>query len=191
MDRILPSPHLLRELLHYDDATGKLFWKERPVSMFRPSKIKKGERSAEWAASVWNRKFAGREAFTATRPDGYRVGSVNCVLLRAHRVIWAMVHGAWPENDIDHINGDRADNRVENLRDVTNIQNHRNARMSVKNTSGVNGVTFDRQTGKWRAGVKVNFKHIALGRYSSKEEAAAARASANKRYGFTDRHGAP
>jgi len=189
MDRTLPTPKELRELLCYDPETGLLFWKRRPVSMFRPSKIKNGSRTADWAANVWNAKFADKEAFTASRPDGYRVGAVNAIVLRAHRVIWAITYDRWPEKDIDHINGDRADNRIGNLREVTNLENHRNAKMSVSNSSGVNGVSFDRQTGKWRAIVRVNFKSVCLGRYDTKGAAAAARAEANRRYGFTERHG--
>lgn len=168
-----PSPAQLRELLTYQEESGALYWKARPFP----------------AANAWNAKWAGKEAFTATS-NGYRVGSVNGVNLRAHRVIWAMVHDEWPEDQIDHDDGIRANNRLANLFDVSNLQNHHNQSKSKANTSGVNGVSWDRQTGKWRAHIKVGYGLKNLGRYDTIEEASLARKAADQRFGFTERHGA-
>lgn len=108
-------------------------------------------------------------------------------------MIWALVHGKWPDADLDHENGDTLDNRLENLRDVTNSVNHKNEKkkMSKNNTSGFNGVYWDKQTQKWRAMIKVNFRTIQLGRFVNFEDAVSARKEANVKYGFTDRHGLP
>lgn len=187
--RPLPSPTLLRQLLKYDPEEGKLYWVRRPTSMFKPSRIKQGVRTAEWSANKWNTRFAGKEAFTATRNDGYRIGSVNGRLLRAHRVAWVVHYGEWPAEDIDHIDGDPTNNRINNLRDVSNLENHRNEKKSANNTSGFNGVHWDAANKKWRALIKVNFRNICLGRHDSFDAAVAARKAANARYGFTDRHG--
>lgn len=182
-DRADITPDLCRQLLRYDPATGKLFWRDRPVSMFADL----GFRPAH-AAALWNSKWAGKEAFTAMS-QGYHVGAIFRHLFKAHRVAWAIVHGSWPSDHIDHISGNRADNRIGNLRDVPNVENHRNESRSKNNTSGVNGVCWDRQTGRWRAGIKVNYRHVCLGRYDDIADAIAARRKANRRYGFTERHG--
>lgn len=176
---------ILPSLLRYDPETGWIYWLPRPQSMF------KGTRP--WAAKAWNAKFAGTRAFTAINVEagGYYIGAIFGDLYRASRVIWALHHGKWPEHHLDHINGDTLDNRLENLRDVPNIINHRNETMSKNNTSGFNGVYWDKQTGKWRAMIKVNFRTIQLGRFVNFDDAVAARKAANITYGFTERHGLP
>jgi len=95
----------------------------------------------------------------------------------------------WPEGHIDHIDGDTLNDRIKNLRDVTNAENHKNAKMAKSNKSGFNGVSFCKQTGRWRAVIKVNFRNIHLGRFDKIEDAIAARQIANERFGFSDRHG--
>lgn len=179
---------LLRQVLDYDPNLGVLTWKSRPASLFSCK-----SRSAEWSENAWNAKYANQHAFTAIKSfDGgalYHVGAVNSVTLRANRVCWAIENGIWPSGHIDHIDGNTLDDRIENLRDVTNLENHRNAKMAKSNTSGFNGVTFCKQTGKWRAVVRVKFKTLCLGRYNKIEDAIAARIAANVRFGFSDRHG--
>lgn len=176
---------VLGKLLRYDPLTGYLYWLPRDQSLF------KGTRS--WAAKAWNARHAGKQAFTAIKEEDnrYYIGAVFGSLYRASRVVWALNYGTWPDHHLDHINGDTLDNRLENLRDVPNIVNHKNETMSKNNTSGFNGVYWDKQTGKWRAMVKVNFRTIPLGRYLDFDDAVAARKAANIKYGFTDRHGLP
>lgn len=176
---------ILPKLLRYDPLTGLLYWLPRDQSMF------KGTRS--WAAKAWNSQWAGKQAFTAVKEEDnrYYIGAIFGDLYRASRVIWALHHGKWPEHHLDHINGDTLDNRLENLRDVPNMVNHRNETMSKNNTSGFNGVYWDKQTGKWRAMIKVNFRTIQLGRFVNFDDAVAARKAANVTYGFTERHGLP
>lgn len=169
-------------LLNYDPETGNLFWKERPVDMFR------GENRSNRHNS-WNAKFAGKEAFT-TLVKGYRTGTIFNHKYLAHRVIWLIATGNWPTSSIDHIDGDGLNNRIENLRDVPTSVNMRNQKMRSDNSSGITGVSWDKTRNKWyvKAEVDGGFKYI--GRFESFIEAVAARHAANIAYGFTSRHGA-
>src|SRR5690606_30951397 len=126
--RQLPSANDLRQLLEYDAATGDLRWRKRPVSAFASC----GRLSAQNKANAWNSRNAGRPAFTASDGKGYLQGQVLKYHTSAHRVIWAMHHDEWPEC-IDHINGDKIDNRLANLRSVTSQQNSRNMPMPRTN----------------------------------------------------------
>ena len=86
----------------------------------------------------------------------------------AHRVLWESAFGPIPEGMmIDHINGDKKDNRLENLRCVTNQQN-------AYNRADVKGFTWDKWSGKWKAQIKHNYKNIFLGRYTDLIDARAA-----------------
>lgn len=182
------SPETLRRLLQYQPDTGQLVWLPRDPMWFSPVH--------PWTHKIWNKRWAGVRAFTAIKKPNdpkqqYYVGAVLNVNYRACRVAWAIHHGEWPQYDVDHVNGNTLDDRIENLRDVPNAINHRNEAMSRNNTSGHNGVYWDRQTGKWRALIKVGFKSICLGRHVNFADAVAARKAADIRYGFTDRHGLP
>lgn len=179
--RPIPTPEALRKLLRYDEATGQLFWLPRT-----PETIRNPGRRATDACLAWNRKWEGREAFTATR-KGYKVGNINQRTFTAHRVIWAIAYGAWPENMIDHIDGDRANNRLLNLRDVSATDNQRNMRKSARSTSGITGVYWDR--GKWQARITINDRLLHLGRFATKDEASAARTEAERANGFSVTHG--
>ncbi|WP_158235398.1 HNH endonuclease [Caulobacter sp. FWC2] len=108
---------------------------------------------------------------------------------RAHRIIWLIQTGEWPANDIDHINGARDDNRWVNLRDVSGFENHRNKIISPRNTSGVNGIHYEKARKKWQVRIKSEGRSIALGRFDTLEEAIAARAAADAKHGFSPRHG--
>lgn len=173
------DPEYLRECLAYDKASGELTWLSRPREHF----------ATEPASRIWNTKFAGSKALTATHGSGYRHGTINNRRYLAHRVIWSIVYGEWPTEDIDHINGNRADNRIENLRAVSRAENLRNMKLYNNNTTGVMGVYWHKNTGKWRSLIKVNGKSIHLGLFESIEDAAAARAEAEKKYDFHPNHG--
>ncbi len=174
----------VRELIRYDPATGKLFWLERDVSFFRD-----GKHSAEHRQRCWNSRYAGTEAFTSIDSRGYRQGWICNRHESAHRVIWAVVHGCWPAQEIDHVNGDRSDNRLANLREVTPQENRRNMSISARNTSGVAGVNWDARRETWRARITVNYKEIYLGEFSIFDEARSARKAAEQQYGFHRNHG--
>lgn len=178
--RPMPSQKYLRECLDYDPETGGLTWRTRPLHHF-----KDGAQTARHNCNAWNGGWAGKEAFTATSPNGYVTGGLDRVIYRAHRIIWKLVHGQEPE-DIDHINGDRADNRIANLRAVTRRENMRNAALRSNNKSGVVGVS--RARGKWLAQIKGQRQQF-LGYFDTIEEAAAARKSAERDLGFHENHG--
>lgn len=120
---------------------------------------------------------------------GYRQMGLNGKVVRAHRVVWFIFHGGWPEGSIDHINGDRDDNRPSNLRLSNPTGQMQNRAMPSSNTSGVHGVTWHKSCGKWQASISVNNKYIHLGLFSCIDQARSARVSAEKKYGFHDNHG--
>ena len=174
----LPPAPALRLLLRYEPSTGQLFWRERPVEMF-PDAV---------AARRWNGAFARKEAFKSNK-RGYATGCILYRTLFAHRVIWALVYSAWPSNDIDHISGEKDDNRIENLRVVSGSENMRNKKRYSNNLSGRVGVVFHRRDKRWHARIRVNNKKIHLGAYRTFEEACAARSIAEDRLGFHRNHG--
>ena len=92
-------------------------------------------------------------------------------------------------NEIDHINGDKIDNRISNLRDVTKLENAKNASISANNTSGFNGVYWVKTKGVWVAKIWTQGKLKHLGYFDKIQDAVAARKLANKKYGFSDRNG--
>lgn len=107
--------------------------------------------------------------------DGYRYA--------VHRLAWLYVYGVWPEQDIDHIDGDGKNNKISNLRDVdksTNLQNQRKAKCN--NKSGFLGVSQDRAKNKWLAFIDVNGKSTALGGYSTPELAHEAYVQAKRQF---------
>ena len=100
----------------------------------------------------------------------------------AHRLAWLYVHNSWPKDQIDHVNRNRSDNRLVNLRDVTNKQNLQNAGKYSHNTSGHPGVSWHKQRSKWQAKITHNQKQIHLGYFENLEEAIAARKAGELKY---------
>lgn len=113
--------------------------------------------------------------------NGYIKVFVNEKTLQAHRVIYAIVHGEMP-GEIDHINKDRADNRIENLRNVSHSVNIHNSRVPKTNTSGFPGVDWDARNRKWHARIMLNNQRVSLGRFEDFDEAVYARKMAKIRY---------
>ncbi|MET3815342.1 HNH endonuclease [Pantoea sp. UYEF8] len=105
---------------------------------------------------------------------GYRMIGISGKLYRVHRIAWMLTHGDDMPEYIDHINGDKSDNRIENLRPATNSQNMCNTTIRSDNTSGFKGVCFHNQRNKWMARISLNNKQVSLGLYSTKEQASAA-----------------
>ena len=101
---------------------------------------------------------------------------------RAHRVAWALFYGQEPDQQIDHINGNRLDNRIANLRLASNAENSRNCRLSKNNTSGVTGVCYHSRAKKWFAQIMFNRKNHFLGLHDTKEKAIEARKKAETQY---------
>lgn len=173
----LPRAALLRNLLRYDPETGLLFWREREATSFNGN------------PAGWNASNAGRPAFETKDGYGYKRGQVCGAQIRAHRVIWAIVTGEWPNGQIDHINGQRLDNRWANLREVSTRQNSRNKKRSARNQSGHNGVSWDKGCSKWRVHVGDGGKAKYIGVYASLEDAVRARKNAAADLGYTPDHG--
>ena len=151
----LPSSEELRQLLRYEADTGDLVWK----------------------VTNSNRAQAGAVAGCFHKATGYIVVKVNGRLYRAHRLVWEIVRGECPA-EIDHIDGNRSNNRIENLRSVDRSGNNQNRGVQSNNTSGMTGVSFDKERGKWSANIQILGKKRQLGRFSTADEAAAAYAKA-------------
>lgn len=115
---------------------------------------------------------------------GYRAIDVDCKRYLEHRLVWLYIEGYLPENEIDHIDRNKENNRFKNLRIVSRQCNARNSDISSLNTSGVKGVSFYKNTGMWCARIMVNYKRKSLGHYLKKDDAVKARWEAEKKYNF-------
>lgn len=115
--------------------------------------------------------------------DGYRVIKLDGKQIRAGRLAWFLTYNEWPIAEIDHINGDRKDDRLENLRVVTRAENAQNkAAAQVNNLScGLLGVSWSRKHKRWRAKIMANNVRYHLGYFKTAEEAHAAYMSAKAR----------
>ena len=170
-----PAPEMLAKLLRVDPATGRLFWLPRTPDLYAVG----SKHSPEHRCAKWNSRHAGTEAFTYRRKDGYAYGHVLNYTVAAHRVIIALTEGQWPDC-VDHVNGDRADNRLANLRSVSRSENARN--VACRNPSGAIGVYPYRDGKRWYATVH-------LGIFDTFEEARAAREEAQRSLGYHENHG--
>ena len=147
------------KVLRYEPDTGLFFWKA-------------------------TNKIAGSK-----KVDGRIHIVVGGEAYKAHRLAWLFVHGSFPRNQIDHINHICDDNRIVNLRDVTNQENQRNARRSKANVSGVTGVYWHKASQKWLAQIRIDMKDLHLGLFDNKSDAIKARTDAELHYGFHPNHG--
>ena len=122
--------------------------------------------------------------------QGYIITTFRKIRYRAHRIIWFLVKGEQPPENLDHINNDKTDNRIENLRVATTAQNAHNERTPINNTSGVKGILWDKQTSKWRGQVKANGKKHCAGRHTDIKDAEnAVRELREKLHGEYANHG--
>ena len=140
----------LRELLHYDQETGLFTW--HPTT----SKKTRGKRGGH------------------PNDIGYLLLGVDSNSYRVHRLAWLYVHGHWPIGDLDHINGNPADNRITNLREATAAQNLANSRKPITNRSGYKGVSWHSGAKKWQAHIRHNGRRIYLGLFTDPAVAHAA-----------------
>lgn len=142
---------------------------------------------------IWkqNRTGSARKGTAAGKLHhcGYRCVRIDGTLYYSHRVIWLIVHGQWPTHTIDHIDGNKLNNRIENLRDVTCSQNSKNLPKPKTNSSGTIGVYWRKDKQVWQAIIKANRKQIHLGFFSNKDDAINARKTAELQHGFHANHG--
>lgn len=148
-----------RDLFRYEPETGLLYWRATG-------------------------KGRGDISLPAVRLNGhgYWIVCVNYRRYRAHRVIWLMERGEWPAHELDHINGDRADNRMVNLREVTTSQNQMNRRKAKNNTSGVTGVSWHSIGKKWAVELWVRGRKRYFGLHEDLEFAELVSSEARRKY---------
>jgi hypothetical protein len=151
----------LLSVLDYDASTGLFTWRKRPN------------------AQRWNGRYAGKLAGGRTL-NGYRTISVGATPYYASRLAWLYYYGEWPGRIVDHINVDKDDNRIENLRLATKSQNAANAKAQSRIKSGLKGAY--RNGRNYSAKIKVSGRSIYLGQFDTAEAAHAAYISAAQRY---------
>jgi len=169
------TPEELHNILILCIKTGRLHWKYRSRECFETYRSYKS----------FNGRFAGKEAFTAINKDGYKHGTLLGRNAKAHRVVWAMTRGDWPEKEIDHVNGDPADNRPENLRPVDRTMNNKNRAVSNKTATGEIGITISTTSGKYR--VRLAGKYFGV--FDTLEDAIRTRNEKLVGLGFHPNHG--
>jgi hypothetical protein len=163
----------LHQLLNYNAETGVFTWKLRGRELF----------STDRDFKKWNTRYAGAVAGKSVG-SLYRQIMIRPHLYYAHRLAWLYRHGEWPYPEIDHINGDRHDNRIDNLRVVDSQKNKANTRRHKDNEAGYKGVRLDKRRGYYVARLYVDGKERHLGSYPTAEEASRAyEAEAQKMHG--------
>lgn len=139
------------KVLGYDAETGKIHWTVSRSNRIRP----------------------GKEAGTVNAGGYIKIG-IDRHYYGAHRIAWLLTFGEWPRAVIDHINGDTQDNRISNLRSVTQAQNSRNQKAAKNNASGFKGVHWHSRLKKWAASIRLDGKLHHLGYFGTPIEAAEA-----------------
>lgn len=148
------SENDIASLFDYNKETGELRWRARsPVTL---------------ADRQWNGRFAGKLAGTL-RKDGYLRVKVGSRYLLVHRVVWVISYGEFPDKFIDHINGNRSDNRLSNLREANKSENCTNCRTNPN--TGYKGIRFDERYQTYQVRLTKNGKTIHLGQARTIEEA--------------------
>lgn len=140
----------ISQLLAYCPGTGEFRWR-----------VDKG------------RVKAGDVAGSVDSSTGYLQIRANYKLFLGHRLAWFMIHGEMPSGVIDHINRNRSDNRITNLRDTSQRKNQWNRNLNKNNTSGVSGVYWSRNCKKWHARLEDMGRKVDLGMYSELSDAEA------------------
>lgn len=173
----LPDQIVLQKLLRYNPETGELLWNRRGAADFTPTPA----RTSEWQQKWWNKRFADTAVGTLNN-EGYLCARIFGGAYKVHRLIWKLVHGKDPDF-VDHINGDRADNRLSNLRSVPRSENAKN----LASRGGDTGVSL--RNNRWRARIADSGRLIQLGTFDTREEAVAARHAAEVALGYHPNHG--
>ncbi|WP_112312263.1 HNH endonuclease signature motif containing protein [Pseudogemmobacter bohemicus] len=167
---VLPEQQWLKDRFEYDPDRGLLIWKVRPLADF----------PTEQGCRIFNAQFAGKVA-GSSRPDGYRRVKIGNPEYLLHRLIYVYHNGEIPDGYCcDHKDGDPSNNKIDNIRIATRSQNSMNQK-ERSNGSGVRGVYKPRNKKFWIAQIEINGVHHYLGSHASLEQAANARAEAEKK----------
>ncbi len=177
IDESVLTQEYVKEAMHYCHDTGQLTWKVRPRTHF----------TCETMQKRWNSRYSGKPAGWVA--EGYKRVSINDMQVQAHRLVWLYCYGEWPQTGIDHINHDKEDNRLCNLRLADHAENNRNLAIRADNQSGVNGIYWAKSKNKWAAQINHNKRTIPLGRSKDFFEACCLRKSAERLYGYHTNHG--
>lgn len=137
----------------------------------------------------WGNESPTLRTVGTPRSDGYLEVSLAGRTYKNHRLVFLYMTGVWPEGEVDHINGDRTDNRWDNLRVIDKASNMRNRGLNHNNKSGASGVTWFQQTSQWRARININGVRFSLGLFDTIGEASAARRGAESLLGYHRNHG--
>lgn len=176
--RPLPDFKYLNECFSYEKSRGVLIWKNRPLEHFDSSSKR----------NRINSRTSGKIAGCFCTKNKYILVGLDSNFYRAHRLIWKICTGFDPTGEIDHINGDRSDNRIDNLRDVSSSENHRNKSIRIGRKIKIMGVYFCEKSNKWYSQIYENGKNIHLGRFSCFLDACCARKSAELKYNYHKNH---
>lgn len=156
--------------VRYDKHTGKMY----RIRRIHPRTKKEYEIDKE-VVSANNR--------------GYRWLNILGEIYLVHRLVFLYMTGSHPKGEVDHINGDRQDNRWCNLRDSNSASNSRNQGVRKDSTSGIRGVTYSKLSGKWVARISNRGVRYSLGYFTDKKDACDARRKAEKEFGYHQNHG--
>ena len=163
---------MLKSLVSYDGETGVFRWKWNKGASLRR-----------------NMQYTGKCCGHMDK-DGYRVLTLVGHNYLAHKLAFLYINGAWPDKEIDHIDGVRENNAFSNLRMVSRHENKRNMKQYANNSSGICGVGWHKQKNKWRSYASDEtgkFRHLGL--FDCFDDAVAARNAASREWGYTERHG--
>lgn len=127
---------------------------------------------------TFGKRISGKEAGGEANEIGYRSISIQKHRYLVHRVIWAWVYGTWPSTELDHIDRNPRNNRIQNLREADRSLQVRNTKIFSTNVSGIKGVSWDKARNRWTASVYRGDQRIALGRFHNKQDAANVRHAA-------------
>ncbi|BCB62190.1 hypothetical protein HaloA020_28910 [Halomonas sp. A020] len=178
------DPQLIKGLLHYNAETGVFTWKPRPIESFK----------SRQAFLTWNKRFANKRAGSVKTGElGYkrRKIKIGSSYLMEHRLAWVYMTGEQPPVEIDHENRDATDNRWSNLKASDHLDNARNQSLSRNNKSGISGVSWKSDLGKWRARCMKNRQEHHLGYFIQKSDAEQAVKEFRAKNGFSAGHGTP
>lgn len=169
----------VKELLDYDPETGVFIWKHRGRKWFESDRI----------YNSWNTRCA-RKVSGTIGSRGYLKIDIKRITYQAHRLAWLYIYGDFPKDQIDHINHNKLDNRIINLRSVSQQENSKNSKLSKNNKSGFPGIySYRYSSDKWVVQAKINGKEKHIGVFNSLDEAITAKKRINISNGYHPNHG--